>query len=93
MKTLLAGLLLTLLFTSCDPNANKQVGDANRFRNANSTGGTAAVGGGSGTGTGAGSGTTPTDAPIDGGLGLLILAGSAYGFRSVKRRNLKAAKA
>ena len=78
VKTLLTGLVIAALFSSCDPNADKQVGNANRLQNTTTSNGGGSVGN-------TGSGTNATDAPLDGGLSILLLAGSAYGVRRVRR--------
>lgn len=82
---------MTVLLSACDPHADSQVGNANRFNNAN-TGSSGSAGGsasGGGSNNAASSGT-PTDAPLDGGLGILLLAGTAYGVKRV--RDAKQAK-
>lgn len=84
VKTLLTSLFVAILFSSCDPNADKQVGNANRFNSANSGSSGSSSGGSTGGGGTTGSTGTPTDAPIDGGLGILLLAGTAYGIKRVK---------
>lgn len=81
MRTLLLCLMTTVLMTSCDPNADSRIGDPDRFRNANNNGsGSGGGGNGAGLGNNTGAGST-TDAPLDGGLSLLLLAGSAYGIK------------
>ena len=85
VKALLTSLLLALLFSSCDPNSDKQVGNANRNRNSGADGSTSA--GAVNLGGSLNSSGTPTDAPIDGGLSLLLLAGTAYGIK--RARNAK----
>jgi len=83
MKTLLPCLLVAILLFSCDPNADKQIGRNNQFRNTNPN-----SGGGSGIGSGSvGSGNSSTaDAPFDGGLSLLLVGGAAYGLKRVRSR-------
>lgn len=84
MKTLLPGLLAALLlFSSCDPNADKQIGRNNRLNNPNPNNGSGSgVSGGS-----IGSGNSATaDAPFDGGLSLLLVGGAAYGLKRMKGR-------
>lgn len=81
VKTLFAGLFVAVLFSSCDPNSDKQVGNSNRFANAN----TGSSSGGSGGGTVGSNTSSPTDAPLDGGLGILLLAGTAYGVKRVRK--------
>ena len=88
MKTLVLSLFITAFLFSCDPNSDKRVGDADRFR-ANSAGAGTGSGGATGSGTtgSTGSSNAPTDAPLDGGLGVLLIAGTAYGikrFRAAK---------
>lgn len=84
-KTIFASLFMAILFSSCDPNADKQVGNSNRVNNVN-TGGSGSTGGSGlgNSGNNAGSTGTPTDAPIDGGLSILLLAGTAYGAKRVR---------
>lgn len=81
VKTLLTSLFVAILFCSCDPNSDKQVGNSNRFTNANS----GSSGGGTGGSTVGSSTGSPTDAPLDGGLGILLLAGTAYGVKRVRK--------
>ncbi len=83
LKTLLTSLALAILFSSCDPNADKQVGNANRLANTTTGGGGGGTTGGGGSTGGSGTGS-PTDAPIDGGLGILLLAGTAYGVKRIR---------
>ena len=80
VKTLFTGLAMAILFSSCDPNSDKQVGNASRLQNTtSSTGGSGNAGSG-----GTGSTGTPTDAPFDGGLSVLLVAGTAYGLKRIK---------
>lgn len=86
MKTLLASLCLAILFVSCDPNADNRVGRRPNLNNnsSGSSGSAGATGAGGGiVGTGS-AGATPTDAPLDGGLGVLLVAGAAYGVKRVR---------
>lgn len=84
-KTFFASLLMAVLFSSCDPNADKQVGNSNRVNNANSGGSGSTGGSGLGSsGNNAVSSGTTTDAPLDGGLSILLLAGTAYGAKRVR---------
>jgi hypothetical protein len=89
MKTLITGLFMAVLFSSCDPNADKQLGRAGRNGNVNPNNGNG--GGGAGVGVGAG-GTTnsTTDAPIDGGICVLLAAGAAYGVKRYRNAKQKA---
>ena len=86
MKTIYLTLMMTVLFSCQDdlsPNDPR-----NRFPNRNYDVG--ADNGGSGA-TDDGSGTT-TNAPIDGGLSVLLVAGVAYGakrYRDTKRKSPK----
>lgn len=85
VKKLLVSLLLVALFSSCDPNAGNQTGNANRYNNANTGGSGSAGGSGSGSvNNNAGAPGTPTDAPLDGGLGILLLVGAAYGAKRIR---------
>lgn len=90
MRTPLLCLLTALALAACDPNADSRVGNQERFKKpptVNNPG----SGGGSGFSNNSGAGST-TDAPLDGGLSLLLLAGSAYGVRRFAGKKQKAAR-
>lgn len=78
VKTLVASFVLATLFASCDPNADKQVGNSRQLTVTNSSSSSGTIGTGS-------SGAGTTDAPLDGGLSVLLLAGAAYGVKRVRR--------
>lgn len=83
--------MLLLLLTSCqDEGAVDSRG--NRIPRTNPTGdsgGGGYTGGGGGGGVGSQTNNT-TDAPIDGGLSVLLLAGAAYGTRRALKNKNKA---
>lgn len=83
MKTLLLCLCTICVLSSCDPNADKQVGQPNRVSGVSTNNGSGVGSGGGGADAGGASNTT--DAPLDGGLSLLLLAGTAYGVQKVRR--------
>lgn len=80
---------MVLLLSSCDPNADKQVGRNNRIGNTNSNNGSGGSGNVGGVG-GAGAANATTDVPIDGGLSILLVAGVAYGVKRARGTKQKA---
>ncbi len=86
MKKIIVSLSVCAFLFSCDPNSDKKVGNAPPIIvRGSGTGGGGATGGGSGT-TGNGS---STDAPIDGGLSMLLIAGAAYGVKRFRNKSQK----
>lgn len=73
MKALMFTLLFPVMLKTCSDGVPDQVGRPPQTIATPTDNG--------GGGTGGGSGSTPTDAPIDGGLGVLLLAGAAYGIK------------
>ena len=92
MKTFIVSLLALILLISCDPNADKKIGRSNFPSTSNgNNGGDVGPGGGNGSGggLGTGNGAGTTDAPIDGGLSVLLIAGAAYGARKIARKKVR----
>ncbi|HZH66190.1 MAG TPA: hypothetical protein VEY10_14935 [Flavisolibacter sp.] len=90
MKAVIISLLLTTVIFSCNPNEDRTVGTIPpKVKNPVS-------GSGTGTGNGSDDGTvgnnTPSDAPIDGGLSVLLVAGVAYGVRRFRNKDSKGVK-
>ncbi len=81
MKALIVSLLFPVLLKSCDGSPD-QIGrqPSPITNNPNPT---------PGTGTPTGTGAT-TDAPIDGGLSILLVAGVAYGAKRYRDSRMKA---
>lgn len=87
---LIVGLLTSVILLSCDPNEDKRIGRPNTpFTPPANNGGGVGTGGGAGTGTGTGSGAGTTDVPIDGGLGVLLVAGALYGGKKMANARSK----
>lgn len=81
MKTFFLCFTAALILSSCDPNADKQVGNPRSTTTSSTGGGSVGTGGGAGTDS-----NSPTDAPLDGGLGVLLVAGAAYGVNRMRKQ-------
>ena len=80
MKLLLLIPLMTLRLLSCDPNSSQRVGNREQFDNRNNVGTPP---------PGTGTGSQTTDTPIDGGIGVLLVAGALYGVRRIRNGRKK----
>ncbi len=90
MKKIIVSMLIGTCLFSCDPNEDKKVGNSPQLVIPGAgSGNGSGTGGGAGTGADNNSGTT--DAPIDGGLTILLVAGAAYGVRRFRNKGEKRA--
>jgi hypothetical protein len=86
MKISTLAVLLLLSLTSCQDEGSLD----NRGNRIPRTNPYATGGGVYGSGGGSSQSNNTTDAPIDGGLSVLLLAGAAYGSRQIVKRKNKA---
>jgi hypothetical protein len=92
MKKIVVSLFVAATLFSCDPNEDSKIGNSPQFVTPRGGGSGNGSGTGGGAGTGADNNSGTSDAPIDGGLSILLVAGAAYGVRRFRNKGEKGAK-
>lgn len=80
MKKIIVSLFVSTVLFACDPNEDSKVGTAPRLVLTPSSGSDGGIGANAG---------NSTDAPIDGGISILLIAGAAYGVKRFRNKGEK----